>query len=84
MILLDLDDILMIYALQNHITTHEHKKTTRNNKCLGTLPRVKTEYAHKGFYHMEAKLYSDLLIDVRTAKNKNDFERKTRFIFKMK
>ena len=63
-------------ALQSHITTHEHIKTTRNNKCLATLPRIKTiktEYGRKGFYYMGAKLYNDLPINVRTAENKKDF-----------
>ena len=36
-------------SLQSHITTHEHIKTTRNNKCLATVTRIKTEYAQKGF-----------------------------------
>ena len=51
-------------ALQSHITTHEHTKTTRNNEWLATLPRIKTEYAQKGFYYMGAKLYNDLPIDM--------------------
>ena len=71
-------------SLQSHITTHEHIKTTRNNKCLATLPRIKTEYARKGFYYMGAKLYNDLPIDVRTAENKKDFIEKLDLFLKMK
>ena len=71
-------------ALQSHITTHEHIKTTRNNKCLATLPRIKTEYGRKGFYYMGAKLYNDLPINVRTAENKKDFNEKLELFLKMK
>ena len=71
-------------SLQSHITTHEHIKMTRNNKCLATLPRIKTEYARKGFYYMGAKLYNDLPIDVRTAENKKDFIEKLDLFLKMK
>ena len=71
-------------SFQSHITTHEHIKTTRNNKCLATLPRIKTDYARKGFYYMGAKLYNDLPIDVRTAENKKDFIEKLDLVLKMK
>ena len=71
-------------ALQSHITTHEPIKTTRNNKCLATLPRIKTEYGRKGFYYKGAKLYNDLPINVRTAENKKDFNEKLDLFLKMK
>ena len=48
------------------------------------LPRIKTEYARKGFYYMGAKLYNDLPIDVRTAENKKDFKEKLDLFLKMK
>ena len=70
-------------ALQSHITTHEHIKTTRNNKCLATLPRIKTEYARKGFYYMGAKVYNNLPIDIRTVENKKDFKEKLDLFLKM-
>ena len=70
-------------ALQNHITTHEHTKTTRNNKCLATLPRIKTEYARKGFHYMGAKLYNNLPIEIRTVENKKDFKEKLDLFLKM-
>ena len=70
-------------AFQGHFTTHEHIKTTRNNKCLATLPSIKTEYARRGFYYMGAKLYNDLPIDVRTAENKKDFKEQLDLFLKM-
>ena len=70
-------------ALQSHITTHEHTKTTRNNKCLATLPRINTEYARKGFYYMGAKVYNNLPIDIRTVENKKDFKEKLDLFLKM-
>ena len=63
-------------ALQSHITTHAHIKTTRSNKCIATLPCIKTEYARKGYDYMGAKLYNNLPIDVRTAENKKVFKEK--------
>ena len=66
------------------ITTHEHIMTTRNNKCLATLPCIKTEYGRKGFYYVGAKLYNDLPIIVRTAENKRDFNEKLDSFLKMK
>ncbi len=63
-------------ALKNHFLTHAHTKTTRNNKCLATLPSIKTEYARKGFYYMGAKLYNDLPKDLRTAGTKRNFKEK--------
>ena len=74
----------MSHHITSHIKTHEHIKMTRNNKCLATLPRIKTEYARKGFYYMGAKLYNDLPIDVRTAVNKKDFIEILDLFLKMK
>ena len=70
-------------AFQGHFTTHEHIKTTRNNKCVATLPSIKTEYARRGFYYMGAKLYNELPIDVRTAENKKNFKEKLDLFLKM-
>ena len=71
-------------ALQSHFTRHAHIKTTRNNKCLATLPSIKTEYAHKGFHYMGAKLCNNLPIDVRTAENKEGFKKKIDLFLKVK
>ena len=71
-------------ALQSHFSRHAHIKTTRNNKCLATLPSIKTEYARKGFHYMGAKLYNDLPIDVTTAENKKDFKEKLDLFLKVK
>ena len=57
--------------------------TSKNKKCLATLPRIKTEYVRKGFYYMGARLYNDLPVDVRTAENKNDLKEKLHLYFKM-
>ena len=57
--------------------------TTRNNKCLATLPRIKTEYARKGFYYIGAKVYNNLPIDIRTVENKKDVKEKLDLFLKM-
>ena len=71
-------------SLQSRITTHDQIKTTKNNNCIATFPRIKTEYARKGFYYMKTKLYNDLPIDVRTAENKRDFIEKLDLFLKIK
>ena len=55
-----LNNDIICDALQSHITTHAHTKTTINNKCIATFPRIKTEYAQKGSYYVGAKLYNNL------------------------
>ena len=71
-------------ALQSHFKKHAHIKTTRNNNCSATLPKINTEYARQGFFYMGAKLYNNLPKSVRTAANGKDFKEKQDIFLKMK
>ena len=69
-------------ALQSHFKKHAHIKTTRNNNCSATLPKINTEYARQGFFYIGAKLYNNLPTSVRTAANGKDFKEKLDIIFR--
>ena len=62
--------------LKNYFTLQQHERETRNNKLILKLPSIKSEYAHKSFYFMSAKVYDDLPLKVRKIVNFSDFERK--------
>ena len=62
-------------SLQKYFTVINHNKETRNNAHLLRLPAVKTEYARRFFFFMRAKVYNELLIEVRKAKNFHIFEK---------
>ena len=71
-------------ALQSHFKKHAHIKTTRNNNCSATLPKINTEYARQGFFYIGAKLYNNLPTSVRTASNGKDFQEKLDIFLEMK
>ena len=51
--------------LQNHFTLKDHERQTRNNNYTLKLPMMKTEYARKSFMFMGAKVYNELLLELR-------------------
>jgi len=56
------------HALSQYFTYQEHCKNTRNNRCNVCLPRIRTEYARKGFY-MGAKTFNELPLTARISDN---------------
>ena len=71
-------------ALQSHFKKHAHIKTTRNNNCSATLPKINMEYARHGFFYMGVKLYNNLPTSVRAAANGKDFKEKLDIFLKKK
>eukprot|EP00794_Sanderia_malayensis_P001521 gene1521-1682_t len=61
------------HALNQYFMCQEHCKNTRNNHCSVYLPRIRTEYARKGFYYMGAKTFNELPLSARTPDNASDF-----------
>ena len=61
------------HALNQYFMYQEHCKNTRNNHCSVCLPRIKTEYARKGFFYMGAKTFNELPLSARTSDNASDF-----------
>ena len=57
------------HALSKYFTYQEHCKNTRNNKYSVCLPRIKTEYARKGFFYMGAKTFNELPLTARMSDN---------------
>ena len=44
---------------------HRSNKTTRNNRYLLRLPKVKLELARNGFFYSGAKIYNKLPLELR-------------------
>ena len=57
------------HALSQYFTYQEHCKNTRNNKCSVCLPRIRTDYARKGFFYMGAKTFNELPLTARMSDN---------------
>ena len=68
-------------ALQSHFKKYAHIKTTRNNHCPATLPKINTKYAHQGHFYMGTKLYNDLPTGVGSAVNGKNLKEKLDFFF---
>ena len=63
------------HALSQYFMYQEHCKNTRNNKCSVCLPRIRTEYARKGFFYMGAKTFNELPLSARTSDNASAFRK---------
>ena len=46
-----------------------------NNNYTLKLPRIKTEYVRKSFMFMSAKVYNELLLELRKIENNTEFEK---------
>ena len=57
------------HALSQYFTYQDHCKDTGNNKCSVCLPRIRTEYARKGFFYMGAKIFNELPLTARMSDN---------------
>ena len=53
---------------KDYFSLNKHKIDSRNNNSLIKLPKVKLEFARKGFFFMGAKTYNSLPGTVRSAK----------------
>ena len=57
------------HALSQYFAYQEHCKNTRNNGYNVCLPRIRTEYARKGFFYMGAKTFKELPLTARISDN---------------
>ena len=57
------------HAVSQYFLYQEHCKNTRSNSCSVCLPRIRTEYARKGFYYMGAKIFNELPVAARISDN---------------
>ena len=57
------------HALSQYFAYQEPCKNTRNNKYSVCLPRIRTEYARKGFFYMGAKTFNELPLTARMSDN---------------
>ena len=59
--------------MTNYFELLSHSKSTRNNKFLIALPRVRTKAAQNGFYDQGAMIYNSLTRDIPMQENENLF-----------
>ena len=59
---------------RNYFEVLAHSKNTRNNKSSIKIPKVKLEFARKGFYFMGAKIYNLLPNELRCKESYSDFK----------
>ena len=59
--------------MTNYFELLSHSKSTRNNKPLIALPRVRTKEAQNGFYYQGAMIYNSFTRDVCMQENENLF-----------
>ena len=59
--------------MTNYFELLSHSKSTRNNKLLIALPRVRTKEAKNGFYYQGAMIYNSFTRDVCMQENENLF-----------
>ena len=52
---------------------NEHNRNTRNIEILVNIPKVNVEFARKSFYFYGARIYNDLLIQIRQEQNFSKF-----------
>ena len=57
------------HALSQYSKHQEHCKNTRNNGYSVCLPRIRTEYARKGFFFMGARTFNELPLTARMSDN---------------
>ena len=57
------------HAFSKYFIYQGHTKNTRNNKYGIYLPRLRTEYARKGFFYMGAMIFNELPLAARMSDN---------------
>ena len=63
------------HAFRKYFIYQEHSKNTRNNKYRICLPRLRTEYAGKGFFYMSAMIFNELPLAARMSDNVLNFRK---------
>ena len=63
------------HAFSKYFIYQEHSKNTRNNKDRICLPRLRTEYARKGFFYMGAMIFNELPLAARMSDNVLNFRK---------
>ena len=61
------------HAFSKYFIYQEHSKNTRNNKYRICLPRLRTEYARKGFFYMGSMIFNELPLAARMSDNVLNF-----------
>ena len=61
--------------MTNYFELLSHSKSTKKNKLLIALPRVRTKAAQNGFYCQSAMIYKSLTRDIRMQKMKIVFKK---------
>ena len=61
--------INVCHASYQYFLYQEHCKNTRNSKCSGCLPRIRTEYAKERLLLNGANILNELPVAARTSEN---------------
>ena len=64
--------------MTNYFELLSHSKSTRNNRLLIALPRVRTKGAQNGIYYQGAMVYNSLTRGIRMQENENLFLKRLR------
>ena len=67
--------------MTNYFELLSHSKSTRNNKLLIALLRIRTKAAQNGFYCQGAMIYNSLTRDIRMQENENLFLKRLKLFY---
>ena len=59
---------------KDHVTLQNHGKETRNANNNLKMPKIRTDYARKSFYHTGAKIYNEPPLNTRKITNATVYE----------